>query len=142
MQPRAGDVAASGDHVYRVGRSDPGTSWLEISPRQCAGPITVDPVDAVLPTIPGIDMTVAPNPFRAGGSVAFETMDVSSARIEVFSAGGQHVVTLADRSFAPGTHLLTWNGRDDRGRQMPGGMYFLRLQADRWKLTRKLELLH
>jgi hypothetical protein len=41
----------------------------------------------------------------------------------------------------PGVLRLEWNGRDDSGRGMPAGVYFLRVEADRQRFTRRLVLL-
>lgn len=40
-----------------------------------------------------------------------------------------------------GARRAVWNGRDDRGRAVPSGVYFVRLVADGGVWTRKVMLL-
>jgi flagellar hook assembly protein FlgD len=36
---------------------------------------------------------------------------------------------LVDGALVSGSHALTWDGRDDRGRSVASGVYFIRLDA-------------
>jgi hypothetical protein len=40
----------------------------------------------------------------------------------------------------PGIYTLTWNARDDRQRQLPRGVYFVRLETPNYNEARKLIL--
>jgi flagellar hook assembly protein FlgD len=47
--------------------------------------------------------------------------------LQVFDAAGRAVRTLAQGRMDAGTHTATWNGRDDSGRELAHGIYFVRL---------------
>jgi hypothetical protein len=83
----------------------------------------------------------APNPFRGAAWVELAMARPGAARVEVFSVDGRRVRTLADRAFEPGIHRLVWDGRDDHGRGLGTGVYFLRAAADRQVFMRRVTLL-
>ncbi len=84
----------------------------------------------------------APNPFNPQASLRFELGRDAHARVRIFGVDGKLIRTLADRAFPSGIHHLRWDGRDDRGREVASGAYFLRLEADGQRVPgRKLVLL-
>lgn len=46
--------------------------------------------------------------------------------VALYDARGRVVRTLARGSHTQGSHFVTWDGRDARGRRLPAGTYFLR----------------
>jgi flagellar hook assembly protein FlgD len=46
--------------------------------------------------------------------------------VAVVDAAGRRVATLARGGFGPGIHALRWSGRDDAGRDVPSGAYWVR----------------
>ncbi len=73
----------------------------------------------------------APNPLVRGGSatIAFALPVPGEALLSVYDAGGRKVATLARGFTAAGPHVARWDGRDDAGRIVPGGLYLVRLDA-------------
>ena len=67
-----------------------------------------------------------PNPMSATTQFECSTAGSEGAVLEVYDVRGRVVWTSAVR---PGTDrvVVTWDGRDDRGARVPGGVYFLRL---------------
>jgi hypothetical protein len=53
---------------------------------------------------------------------------------------GRRVRNLLCMPQNPGIYTLTWNARDDRERQLPGGVYFVRLQTPNYAESKKLIL--
>jgi len=51
------------------------------------------------------------------------------------------VRTLASGYYPAGLHHISWNGRDDRGNQLPGGIYLYRLGNDNQRLTKRMVLI-
>ncbi|MBI5169556.1 MAG: hypothetical protein HZA61_08720 [Candidatus Eisenbacteria bacterium] len=49
--------------------------------------------------------------------------------LDVYDAGGRRVRRLAGGVFRAGTHVIPWNGRDDRGRTCGPGVYFARFEG-------------
>ena len=74
----------------------------------------------------------APRPNPMSGTTQFEcsTADPEGAVLEVYDVRGRVVWTSA---VSPGTDrgVVIWEGRDDRGVRVPGGVYFLRLRDSR-----------
>ena len=59
---------------------------------------------------------------------------MSEARVEIFSASGRLVATLADGLMAAGDHTLNWNVTRDT----PSGVYFYKVIAGGAESTGKL----
>jgi hypothetical protein len=66
------------------------------------------------------------NPFANEARLSLDLAAPGHVRVAVYDAAGRQVRVLASRSFAAGRHPITWDGRDERGRAMPGGIYFVR----------------
>ncbi len=71
-----------------------------------------------------------PNPTRLGGAVRLELSRAQNVTVAIIDPSGRVVRRLADGAFLPGTRSIAWDGRDDRGRMTPAGVYFVRVHAD------------
>ena len=76
-----------------------------------------------------------PNPFNPTTVIEFSLPRRSNVTLEIFNILGQRVTTLADGSFSPGVHQMTWTAADQAS-----GVYFYRLTADGFEETRKMML--
>jgi len=73
-----------------------------------------------------------PNPFNPATSICFDLPGPTVARLRIHDLTGRRVITLVDDWLPAGGHRVRWNGRDQRGRAMPSGVYLLGLEvADR-----------
>ena len=79
-----------------------------------------------------------PNPFNPTVQIAFNLSRPGPAELAIFDVMGHRVRTLVDGSFGAGEHSATWNGRDDTGRRLASGVYFVRLSAQDLFETRKV----
>jgi flagellar hook assembly protein FlgD len=50
-------------------------------------------------------------------------------RLEIYALTGQRVATLVAEPQAPGSHLVTWDGRADDGQAVATGIYLVRLES-------------
>lgn len=103
-----------------------------------------DGVSAV-PTLisAGVELHGAvPNPFNPLTKIGFRLAKNSSAvSLDVYDLAGRRVQSLiAAESFAAGEHSAIWQGRDETGRSVPSGIYFVRLQAQGQVKTGRLLL--
>jgi flagellar hook assembly protein FlgD len=57
--------------------------------------------------------------------VSFELPASSHVVVEIFSATGQRIQTIADDDLSAGPHTLTWNV----DRAMPSGVYFYKVRT-------------
>ncbi len=69
-----------------------------------------------------------PNPASGSVVVHFYLPGAGQASVAVHDASGRVVARVADGLFAAGRHDLQWSGRDDAGRRVPAGVYFVRLE--------------
>jgi hypothetical protein len=86
---------------------------------------------------------VWPNPFNPSTSISFTLGegDQREVKLGIYDAGGRRLALLVDEGLDPGSYILNWNGHDDRGREMPSGIYFARLSVDRQVESKKMTLL-
>ncbi|MCP4546377.1 MAG: hypothetical protein GY835_07920 [bacterium] len=125
-------------HGGRVYLPD-GANGLQIGWCQC-GDATGIAVPALAPR--GLRLaTPFPNPFNPSVKLTFTLSDRQRLVAEIFDVRGRRVKRLADGVFNRGDGELTWDGRDDRGHNLPSGLYFARLEAGGSVATRKLTLL-
>jgi hypothetical protein len=74
---------------------------------------------------------IAPNPTVSQATITYELDAVSSQQVSIgiYDLAGRHLRDLFAGSQAPGFYVLQWDGRDDSGRPVPGGVYFVRGRA-------------
>lgn len=77
-----------------------------------------------------------PNPFRFETAVRFALPRSDRVSLRVYNVGGQLVRTLIDATLPAGAHGALFAGRD-----LPAGLYFLRLQVGKTQMTRSVILL-
>ncbi|MCA9752657.1 MAG: hypothetical protein KC591_10735 [Gemmatimonadetes bacterium] len=73
-------------------------------------------------------LTVAPSPFRAITRLAFSLERPSSIRVTIHDVQGRLVRELLSGVRPTGRLETTWSGDDSRGRSVPAGVYFARLE--------------
>lgn len=82
-----------------------------------------------------------PNPFSSKTDIAFSIPTKSVVDVSVYNTVGQKVITLIHGTLEPGTHSVTWDGRDEQGRKLGNGIYLCELTtADGFKQTTKMLL--
>jgi hypothetical protein len=83
-----------------------------------------------------------PNPFNPNTLLAFELDREAAVWLTVFGVGGERVRRLVDgQMMSAGPHQLPWDGRDDRGRVLPSGVYLIKLESSGSLASRKVHLL-
>lgn len=96
---------------------------------------------APLPTAPALVLHPGrPNPFNPATTIAFELGAAGPVRVTIHDARGRLVRELVDDVRGAGAHAVTWDGRDERGRALPSGVYLCRLQGGGTETTSKLVL--
>ena len=82
-----------------------------------------------------------PNPFNDRTIIRYRLEKDRPVRLTVYNILGQRVRNLADEHQRVGSYRIAWDGRDDRGAETAGGLYFCRLEAGSEARTAKLVLL-
>jgi subtilisin family serine protease len=94
----------------------------------------------VLPRTVMLDQNI-PNPFNPQTKIVFALPKAGAVDLKVYDVRGALVTTLVSGQADAGTHTVIWQGRDDRGQQVPSGVYFYRLRTDGDVLTKRMTLL-
>lgn len=81
---------------------------------------------------------VAPNPFGASTTIRFDLPRAGQARLEIFNVMGRRVRVLENGEMNPGRYAPVWDGRDEAGRSVSPGVYFVRMQAGDFSATEKV----
>jgi hypothetical protein len=82
-----------------------------------------------------------PNPFNPETVIKFYLPQDSKVNLRVYNILGQVVHTLVDEPLAAGDHSVTWNGKNEQGRDVASGVYFYRIQAGSFESIQKMTLL-
>jgi uncharacterized repeat protein (TIGR01451 family) len=81
-----------------------------------------------------------PNPFNPRTRVQYTLDAAGPVELAVYDLAGRRVRRLERAHLPAGTHEATWDGRDDRGRELPSGTYLIRLVAPGGTQSRKVML--
>jgi outer membrane protein assembly factor BamB len=85
-----------------------------------------------------LSISVSPNPFISDVSISFELPETGYVSIGIYDLAGRYICTLEESELGPGNRTYVWNGSDDVGRTVPGGLYVCRIQFDGMIETRNL----
>lgn len=83
-----------------------------------------------------------PNPFRPKTSVHYDVPVRGDVDLAIYDVAGRRVRTLvAGEPHAPGGYGLSWDGRNDQGGPVAGGVYFARVEVAGETASSKMVLL-
>jgi hypothetical protein len=103
------------------------------------GPVSVEP------RVPPERLSLSsptPNPFATLTRVRFTLPREGRVSLRVHDLQGRVVRTLAEGSLPSGLHALDWDGRDEGGRTLSNGLYFVRLAHPDGAVVRTVALLN
>jgi parallel beta-helix repeat protein len=111
-------------------------------------PVSVEtPFDSYTRQIPlafGLQQNY-PNPFNPSTTIGLHLAGAPGIKqhvqLTVYDLRGRRVKELVNSEFAPGTHKVHWDGRDERGRSVASGIYLYTLKAGEESFTRKMMVL-
>lgn len=78
-----------------------------------------------------------PNPFNPSTTISFSIPIKSFVSLKVYDSIGSEVATIVNGELSAGNHTRQWHPVN-----MPSGIYFYRLQAGNFSVTKKLVLMH
>ena len=79
-----------------------------------------------------------PNPFNLTTVIRYSLPEDCQVEISIFNVLGQKVRTLVNEYQTSGHKSVTWDGRDDKVKEVGSGIYFYKLNAKDYSCTRKL----
>jgi len=77
-----------------------------------------------------------PNPFNPSTNIEFSLPQVRFVSLKIYDVLGKEIASLLNTTMSPGTHTVQWNAASTSS-----GVYFYRLTAGPFTMTRKLLLL-
>ncbi|NQT62830.1 MAG: T9SS type A sorting domain-containing protein [Candidatus Marinimicrobia bacterium] len=79
-----------------------------------------------------------PNPFNPSVTIEYDLPEQSSVSLIIYDISGRVVQTLFSREQTPGSYEVSWDGINQSGKAVAGGMYFARLQAGEFSSVIKM----
>jgi hypothetical protein len=102
-------------------------------------PVSLDPVAAA-----PVDFRLYdnyPNPFNPETVIRYELAEHEFVEVNIYDLRGALIRTLYSGLSQPGVQSLSWNAVDNRGEQVPAGIYLYALQTDSQLLSKRMILL-
>jgi len=63
---------------------------------------------------------------------------LSYVSLKIYNLLGQEIRTLVEREQSPGDYQVIWDGKNNAGQIVSGGIYFYQLKAGNFVMTKKL----
>lgn len=82
-----------------------------------------------------------PNPFNPSTAINFSLPADNHVSLSIYSVSGQLVRELVKQSLNNGEYSIIWDGKDDFGKSVSGGVYIYNLQIEGINLTKKMILM-
>jgi N-acetylneuraminic acid mutarotase len=134
-------VAREGHNEIYVAGGDNSGGWTENS--QCWKLQWMLPgVEEKPGTTPKVAFGFAPsmNPVKNRVSLSYAIPQTGNVSLKVYDGMGRLVKVLAQGVQPAGTKTVTWNLKDDAGRSLMSGVYFVRLESNGQTMSQKLVL--
>ena len=82
-----------------------------------------------------------PNPFNPSTMISFEIFEQASVELIVFDINGRFVRKLLKGGLNSGSYNIEWNGKDNQGMLVSGGVYFYSINVNGQTLIKKMSLI-
>ena len=82
-----------------------------------------------------------PNPFNPETTIRFDLPTAAPVKLNIYNAKGQLVRTLVNEKMESGYHNICWDGTDETGYPVASGVYFYRINADKFNASKKMVML-
>lgn len=82
-----------------------------------------------------------PNPFNQATKIKYVVSELGPVEVTIYDILGQKVRSLADGRHQPGVYEVIWDGTDNSGAAVPGGMYICRMHARNFSSHKKVLLM-
>lgn len=114
------------------------SSWILRTAQQIAPPVGIE--DGVRAGRFALNQN-HPNPFNPTTTITYQIPGAHRVSLVIYNALGQKVRVLVSDQEQQGDQTVVWDGRDDLGRELAGGVYVYRLTAGSFTESRKAVLL-
>ncbi|MBN2011239.1 cellulase family glycosylhydrolase [candidate division KSB1 bacterium] len=83
-----------------------------------------------------------PNPFNPATTIRFHLVHTDHVDFTIYNLAGQKVRTLISGTVSSGNHSVDWNGVDESGQQVAGGVYVYRMVVGETVDVKKMVLVY
>ena len=71
-----------------------------------------------------------PNPFNSRTLFSYDLPKRGHVKLTIYNITGREVLTLVDDMQSSGLYCIAWHGKDNKGHDIPSGMYFYQIQFE------------
>ena len=82
-----------------------------------------------------------PNPFNPTTEITFYLRESSYVHLSIYNMKGQKIRTVIANGYPAGRFSITWDGKNNSGHSVPGGVYLYHLRTDDFMKTKKMMLI-
>ena len=79
-----------------------------------------------------------PNPFNPSTQIAYQIPETGHVSLAIYNTLGQQIRVLVQDSQTPGQYRVTWDGKNEFGREVSSGVYIYRLAHPSGVIIRRL----
>ena len=83
-------------------------------------------------------LSTYPNPFDRETIISFQLLKVSKVELKVYNSTGQEIRTFLFPNRNAGTHTIYWDGTNNSGDYVSGGLYMISLSTSDYHTTKKV----
>jgi hypothetical protein len=135
-------VVVSGGLVYVGAKDSPDyLGALLVLPTQCDATTSAGHDGAVQGSDHAGALSAWPNPSIGSVSLRYAIPSGEIPSLRIYDVSGRHIRTLVTESRSSAEQQLLWDGKDDQGRSVASGTYFVRLQWAQGSATSRVMLL-
>ncbi|RKZ14518.1 hypothetical protein DRQ17_07545 [bacterium] len=132
--PALGDIDGDGKLEIVVGSNDDKLYALN-------GELTgIEKPTSIVPEVIFV-LQNQPNPFTVTTEIRYGLPENLNVNITVYNLLGEKIVTLVDENKKAGYYTTIWDGRDNTGRNLSSGVYFIKFNAGGYSRTLKAILM-
>lgn len=81
-----------------------------------------------------------PNPFNHETIIKFSLPQQNDVKLLIFNINGQLIRHLNEDNFGAGIHSVRWDGRDNSGKVVASGIYFVRMTSENQQFSHRILL--
>ena len=82
-----------------------------------------------------------PNPFNPSTTIRYDLPEGSKAVIRIYDLLGREIIKLIDEFQPAGSHIVIWDGKNEKGMSVNSGIYLYSLTYNNFSITKKMLLL-
>jgi hypothetical protein len=146
VRVKMGAALAEADSTIFCLKGSNSYEFWEYRPVADTVPLVTEPQpnrEGVMAQVTGLDqtkpwLTAYPNPARLGLNIGYNVTSPAATRLRVYDAAGKVVTSLWDGARSRGQYVTHWSGLAANGRQVPAGIYFVKLESGDTRLTQKV----